>query len=306
MAKDPAFLFYSKDFYEGTRMMLPEERACYIDLLIYQHQNGIIPKDLKRVLMYCNGINEATLEATLEAKFKQTENGWLNDKLEKVKKEREDFSNKQSVNGTVGQFWKKAKGILDIKDYIKLRELLNNQSNNEIFEQIKDKNIDKAMLIAMLKHLAIVNVNAIVNKEKEKGGDFQKIEEDEQSEPLTAIDIYRSEREEVFRNLDESLKEALKVNIGIERPYIWVNKRQPNDYFDLVDCIVRIREDVEWRSTFQRNNNVSKEKLLSGLYEFVKKIISSKEYLGLDGYDSADGQNNFIKYFSNWFVKQGK
>lgn len=305
MAKDPAFLFYSKDFYEGTRMMLPEERACYIDLLIYQHQNGIIPKDLKRVLMYCNGINEATLEATLEAKFKQTENGWLNDKLEKVKKEREDFSNKQSVNGTVGQFWKKAKGILDIKDYIKLRELLNNQSNNEIFEQIKDKNIDKAMLIAMLKHLAIVNVNAIVNKEKEKGGDFQKIEE-EQSYQLTEIDIYRSEREEVFRNLDESLKEALKVNIGIERPYIWVNKRQPNDYFDLVDCIVRIREDVEWRSTFQRNNNVSKEKLLSGLYEFVKKIISSKEYLGLDGYDSADGQNNFIKYFSNWFVKQGK
>ena len=305
MAKDPAFLFYSKDFYEGTRMMLPEERACYIDLLIYQHQNGIIPKDLKRVLMYCNGINEATLEATLEAKFKQTKNGWLNDKLEKVKKEREDFSNKQSVNGTVGQFWKKAKGILDIKDYIKLRELLNNQSNNEIFEQIKDKNIDKAMLIAMLKHLAIVNVNAIVNKEKEKGGDFQKIEE-EQSYQLTEIDIYRSEREEVFRNLDESLKEALKVNIGIERPYIWVNKRQPNDYFDLVDCIVRIREDVEWRSTFQRNNNVSKEKLLSGLYEFVKKIISSKEYLGLDGYDSADGQNNFIKYFSNWFVKQGK
>jgi len=34
--KDPAFLFYSKDFYEGTRTMLPEERACYIDLMIYQ------------------------------------------------------------------------------------------------------------------------------------------------------------------------------------------------------------------------------------------------------------------------------
>ena len=75
--KDPAFLFYSKDFYEGTRMMLPEERACYVDLLIYQHQNGIIPLDLKRVLMYCNGVDEATLKATLEAKFTKTEEGWV-------------------------------------------------------------------------------------------------------------------------------------------------------------------------------------------------------------------------------------
>lgn len=122
----------------------------------------------------------------------------------------------------------------------------------------------------------------------------------------TEMDIYLEQRDEVFANLDESFKEALRVNIGIERPYVWCNRQSPQGYFDLVDCIIRIREDVDWRSTFQRNNNVSKEKLLSGLYEFVKKIISSQEYLGFDGYNSADGQNNFIKYFSNWFVKQGK
>lgn len=138
-----------------------------------------------------------------------------------------------------------------------------------------------------------------INKDKEISG------ENENFEP-TELEIYMSEREQIFSELDESFKLALKTNIGIERPYIWVNKRQPNGYFDLVDCIIRIREDVEWRSTFQRNNNTSKEKLLAGLYEFVKKIISSQEYLGFDGYNSADGQNNFIKYFSNWFVKQGK
>ena len=32
MAKDPAFLFYSQDFYAGTRTMLPEERACWAHL----------------------------------------------------------------------------------------------------------------------------------------------------------------------------------------------------------------------------------------------------------------------------------
>lgn len=77
--KDPAFLFYSKDFYEGTRMMLPVERACYVDLLIYQHQNGPIPNTLERVLLYCNGVDEATLKATLKAKFKRTKSGWIND-----------------------------------------------------------------------------------------------------------------------------------------------------------------------------------------------------------------------------------
>ena len=84
MAKDPAFLFYSKDFYEGTRTMLPEERACYIDLLIYQHQNEIIPLDLKRVVLYCNGISEAMLLTTLKAKFIKTDKGWYNEKLKTV------------------------------------------------------------------------------------------------------------------------------------------------------------------------------------------------------------------------------
>lgn len=146
-------------------------------------------------------------------------------------------------------------------------------------------------------------------KDKDKDKDINKdkeICENFENELQTEMDIYLEQQEEKFANLDESFKEALRVNIGIERPYVWCNRQSPQEYFDLVDCIIRIREDVEWRSTFQRNNNVSKEKLLSGLYEFVKKIISSQEYLGFDGYNSADGQNNFIKYFSNWFVKQGK
>lgn len=169
---DPAFLFYSKDFYEGTRMMLPEERACYIDLMIYQHQHGCIPLDLKRVLLYCNGINEATLEATLEAKFVATLEGYVNLKLESVILERSEFSNKQSVNGTVGQFFKKAKALLSKKDYMTLRELLSDNTNNQTFELIEGKEIDKAMLeamlIALLKHLEDANgdVDKDINKDK--------------------------------------------------------------------------------------------------------------------------------------------
>lgn len=169
---DPAFLFYSKDFYEGTRTMLPDERACYIDLMIYQHQHGTIPLDLKRVLLYCNGINEATLEATLKAKFVATLDGYINLKLESVISERSEFSNKQSVNGTVGQFFKKAKALLPKKDYLTLRELLSDNTNNQTFELIDGKEIDKAMLeamlIALLKHLESEDEiqDEIIDKEK--------------------------------------------------------------------------------------------------------------------------------------------
>lgn len=155
--KDPAFLFYSKDFYEGTRTMLPEERACYIDLMIYQHQHGFIPTDLKRICLYCNGISEETVKAVLEAKFKLCLEGWYNETMQKVIDERKNFSNHQSVNGTVGQFFKKAKAILQKKDYLQLRDLLNDKTNEDVFSIIKGKEINeamlKAMLVAKLKHL---------------------------------------------------------------------------------------------------------------------------------------------------------
>lgn len=166
MSKDPAFLFYAKDFYEGTRMMLPEERACYVDLMIYQHQHGYIPNDTRRILMYCSGIDEAMLQATLEAKFTQSDSGWYNEKLNLVINDRKDFSNKQSINGSVGAFWKKVKGLLSAKEYVKVKEHYTSKTNEEIYSEIvehdlKDEAKLKAMLQAMLKHLG----NAIVNKD---------------------------------------------------------------------------------------------------------------------------------------------
>ena len=175
MAKDPAFLFYSKDFYEGTRTMLPEERACYVDLLIYQHQHGPIPTDIKRVLLYCNGIAKATLIATLEAKFEATDKGYVNKKLCGVIEERAEFSNKQSINGTVGQFFKKAKGLLSGEKYATLKQSLSNKTNKEIFDLVSGREINEAMLeamlIALLKHLANGNANGDIEDTNEsKGG----------------------------------------------------------------------------------------------------------------------------------------
>lgn len=210
--KDPAFLLYSKDFYEGTRMMLPEERACLIDLMIYQQQHGIIPKDIKRVLMYCTGVSQATLKATLEAKFRLTTEGWINDKQAKVIAEREEFTSKQSINGTIGQFWKKAKAILKKAKYTELKDLLYDNTNNEIFELIKGKEISEAMLEAMLiampKHLANANEDEIEDKEKEVVS------------WRNSFDIYRQQAEEAYKSLvaDKAFiisKEELNPNVDI-------------------------------------------------------------------------------------------
>ena len=178
MIKDPAFLFYSKDFYEGTRMMLPEERACYIDLLIYQHQNGIIPLDLKRVLMYCSGVDEATLKATLEAKFKQTSEGWLNNRLENEISNRSNFKKEQSLSGKMGQFWKKAYQILSKKDILTLKKNITKEQVISILNEIDitDEETLKGSLKRCLSIYANEDVNVNENKDvNKKGGMGEKI-----------------------------------------------------------------------------------------------------------------------------------
>jgi hypothetical protein len=162
--KDPAFLFYSRDFYEGTRTMLPEERACLTDLLIYQHQNGFIPNDIDRVAMYCSGISKSIVEATLKAKFKPSPQGWYNEKLKGVVTERSAFSEKQSANGKIGQFWKAAKKVLTAKEVkiIKIFVTQNSLSNIDFIENYGDYlNDPKGMLKLSLNNKA--NVDAIEN-----------------------------------------------------------------------------------------------------------------------------------------------
>ena len=115
-----------------------------------------------------------------------------------------------------------------------------------------------------------------------------------------SIDSYIEYRESEFSKLDENLQKAFKMNIGIDRPIVWANKRVPVQYFELVECIIRLSEDVEWRTNIMRNHNMSKEMLLNKVYEFVKTIKDSTAYKTYDGYDGADGKDNFIHHFTSW------
>ena len=172
MSKDPAFLFYSRDFYEGTRNLTPEERACYIDLMIYQHQNKIIPLELKRVYMYCSGITADVVDYILTEKFVKTDLGYTNSRLNEVILNRENHSLKQSINGKIGQFYKQAKKLCSEMEYYNLKTELGRYNNETALSIVYDfykldyklsLNLDEAMLKALLKHLAIaININIYI------------------------------------------------------------------------------------------------------------------------------------------------
>ncbi len=151
--------------------MLPEERACYIDLLIFQHQNNdFIPNDIKRVALFCSGCSEELVKTVLEAKFKLSLNGWQNEKLSEVIFERNSYKEIQSIKGQVGQFFKKMKFFLTKDEFEKFKKLTENQTFEEIFEEIKGiqltKELAKAMLKAKLKHLEDENEIEIENKDE--------------------------------------------------------------------------------------------------------------------------------------------
>lgn len=252
--KDPAFLFYSNDFYEGTRTMLPEERACYVDLLVYQHQHDYIPNDPKRMSMYCSGISEEIVMNTLKAKFKQTSKGWFNEVLQKTIADRSAYAKKQSENGTIGQFWKRAKTILNKQEYSKLKDVLYHVPKDELLKSISGKEIDKAMLIAMLKHLEIINrdVNSNINIDEigiESVIGVEDVVED--GIGIEGIDIGgvgEKEREDK-KVFDIFRKQYPGTKRGLETEYSNFKKKH-KDYRACVYLLLpALRKLMEWRET---------------------------------------------------------
>ncbi len=186
--KDPAFLFYSKDFYEGTRMMTPEERGCYIDLLIFQHQNGYIPDDIRRLSLYCSGCSPETIAEVLALKFvkkqikmvnqmvDQMVNVWFNQRLENEQHLRSNSKPKKVASATFAGLISSAKLSKTqkntLKDAFKIDAFIydNNHNINDL-EQIKKSVYEwfNQMVNQKVNH-ALVNENANASvRKKEKG-----------------------------------------------------------------------------------------------------------------------------------------
>jgi len=84
MSKDPAFLFYSQDFFTGVATMTNEQVGKYIRLLCLQHQKGLLTE--KEMLFICGSYDE-----DIFGKFQKNSDGLyynirLTEEIEKRKK----------------------------------------------------------------------------------------------------------------------------------------------------------------------------------------------------------------------------
>jgi len=104
MAKDPAFLFYSKDWIEGTAEYFPAEKGVYVDLLAHQHQKGLLPADVMRLARIVGlSIEEFTpIWDKIKDKFIEIEPGKLANK--RLQEEILDRKEKGHKNKIIGQF----------------------------------------------------------------------------------------------------------------------------------------------------------------------------------------------------------
>jgi len=105
MGKDPAFLFYSKDFLTGVSDLTFEERGQYITLLAIQHQKGTLTKKVIDITV-------PNVSDDVIAKFVVDKDGnYYNERLRLEAKKRKDHSEKQKERAIKG--WEKRKSQTD-------------------------------------------------------------------------------------------------------------------------------------------------------------------------------------------------
>ncbi len=116
--KDPAFLFYPKDWIQGTAKLMPEEKGVYIDLLAHQHQDKDLPTDTRRLARIA-GISEAEflpIWESLKDKFTLNDNNRLvNRKLTDLMTERSEKGWKNRIIGTLASVVRLSDAPYDLK-----------------------------------------------------------------------------------------------------------------------------------------------------------------------------------------------
>lgn len=114
MAKDPAFLFYPGDWLGGTMGMTFEEKGAYLELLLFQFNNGKFTKaQAKQVLSICSA---SVFEKVLQ-KFNTEGNLYWKQKLSDEIERRKNFAESRRNNAKGNKSSKKG-----VKAYAKHME----------------------------------------------------------------------------------------------------------------------------------------------------------------------------------------
>jgi len=134
--KDPAFLFYSKDFFTGVIDLTMEERGQYITLLCVQHQKGHLSD--RAIKIAVGEVSEFVL-----SKFAIDENGlYYNERLDNEIHKRQRHSEKQreNINKRWGKDTKAIPSALpnEYQDDTKNIPLVNVNVNTNVNEDVSE------------------------------------------------------------------------------------------------------------------------------------------------------------------------
>tara|TARA_R110000822_G_scaffold14427_6_gene50815 strand:+ start:11456 stop:12385 length:930 start_codon:yes stop_codon:yes gene_type:complete len=228
MAKDPAFLFYYKDFDSDTADWEADTVGWYLRLLIFQAGNGYVPEELEE-LAQVSRVKFSEYEKfcdrwalRLAMKFETLSDGKLyNVKLSKVQAERKQGAIKKSVLAVFGNYIKQSDLTADAEKYIK-----SSFHRETYFYTILDAELRKSKILKFLKNIheeyneryakrnatvkrsqqgnAIANAIVKENINKEKGG----VGEKEGGFPELELSLLKSQIENEF-----SWKETVTRNM---------------------------------------------------------------------------------------------
>lgn len=161
--KDPAFLFYPKDFLTGCSDLTMEERGQYITMLCIQHQKGHISSKWL-------SINLPNASSDVLSKFVPNEEGNLiNIRLDVEIEKRSKHTPKKIAAAVLGGLISANK--LKTKDAKKIRE----QFKIDDFVDL-DKDLMKQKISEWFKHMLNLLVNGDVNVNEDVNGDKEKKE----------------------------------------------------------------------------------------------------------------------------------
>ena len=197
--RDPAFLFYSKDWISGTSEMLPEEKGIYIDLLCYQHQNGNLPTDTKRLAKIVGISHDEFIKLweVVSLKFVNENERLINLKLQSVMFDRAEKGHTNKISGTFAAVLRKAD--LSKKDYNFIRK----EFKIDDFKQIDSERLTECLsewLQERLKSIANGNANAIVNEDLLNNGS-----EEKETEKIHPLQTYVKEKFERITKMQKQL-----------------------------------------------------------------------------------------------------
>lgn len=201
--KDPAFLFYYRDFKSSTEGMSNAARGAYIQLMCLQAENGFITEvDMKKI---CSNICFNTLQITIDentlsvikTKFKETAPGsgqFINGRLEEEITKRLKYSESRRSN----------------------RKNKKEETYVQTYDNTYEESYEKHMVNGNR------NINENINENIEKGVQGEKVQTPCLASPSRNED-FKSSNPSDFFTVDEIDKETEELFM---RNYLPIERRQ--------------------------------------------------------------------------------